>query len=131
MKKTVVPVVLSALILVGVSACNRSNPAATAPQSDSAPTQTTSTGARSQSGDQATSNQANTGSQRREAVRKQIETYLTPDQATQFEAKLKQGEKTRQALSELNLTDTQKAQIQAAFKAGRTKHQETTQQSPQ
>jgi hypothetical protein len=50
--------------------------------------------------------------QRREARRKQIEAVLTPDQVQQLQAKLKQGDKLRSAISSLNLTTEQKAKIQ-------------------
>ncbi|MBH8576211.1 hypothetical protein I8752_25110 [Nostocaceae cyanobacterium CENA369] len=54
--------------------------------------------------------------QNRQAVLKQIETVLTPDQTKQLEAKLQQGEKMRQALSSLNLTADQKTKIQDILK---------------
>lgn len=54
--------------------------------------------------------------QKREAVRKQVEAVLTPDQVKDLEAKLQQGEKMRRAVSSLNLTPEQKTKIDEIFK---------------
>lgn len=54
--------------------------------------------------------------QKREAVRKQVEAVLTPDQVKQLSAKLQQGEKMRKAVLSLNLTAEQKTKIQEIFK---------------
>ncbi|MHC5724509.1 MAG: hypothetical protein ACYTXY_10220, partial [Nostoc sp.] len=54
--------------------------------------------------------------EKREAVRKQVEAVLTPDQAKQLSAKLQQGEKMRKAVLSLNLTAEQKTKIQEIFK---------------
>ncbi|MEH2063870.1 MAG: hypothetical protein V7K50_16670 [Nostoc sp.] len=54
--------------------------------------------------------------QKREAVRKQIEAVLTPDQVKELSAKLQQGEKMRKAVLSLNLTPEQKTKIQEIFK---------------
>jgi hypothetical protein len=71
------------------------------------------------SSDQAQGKEYNTAerSRRREALRKQILAVLTPDQAKQLNSKLHAGEKTSQALSELNLTKEQKTQLHAIAKA--------------
>jgi len=62
--------------------------------------------------------------EKREAVRKQIEAVLTPDQVKQLEAKLQQGEKMRQALSSLDLTADQKTKIQGILKAAYPQRQQ-------
>jgi Spy/CpxP family protein refolding chaperone len=129
MKKYAVPVLLSALVLIGVSACNPASQSTTAPQSDPAPAQTTTTDTQSQDNSQAKAYQTAERTRRREALRKQIEAVLTPDQAKQLDAKLQQGEKIRQALSELNLTDAQKTQIKEAMKAARANSQDNTPKS--
>jgi Spy/CpxP family protein refolding chaperone len=55
--------------------------------------------------------------QKRAAVLKQIETVLTPEQIQQLQTKLKQGEKMRVALRELNLKEDQKTKIREILKA--------------
>lgn len=54
--------------------------------------------------------------EKREAVRKQVEAVLTPDQLKQLSAKLQQGERMRKAVLSLNLTAEQKTKIQDIFK---------------
>lgn len=116
MKKYTIPLALSALLLAGITACNRSDSTAAAPQSDSSQPAATSTQGSSQ--DKQTK-AAPTPEQlkQREAVRKQIETVLTPDQTKLLETKVQQGEPMRKALNELNLTDDQKAKIRDIRKA--------------
>ncbi|MER3475525.1 MAG: hypothetical protein C4287_01665, partial [Leptolyngbya sp. ERB_1_2] len=70
-------------------------------------------------------------SKRREAVRKQVEAVLTQDQVQQLETKLQQGEKMRQALSEINLTADQKTKVQDILKTAYANRQKSEQQSPQ
>jgi hypothetical protein len=55
---------------------------------------------------------------KRAEVQKKIEAFLTQDQVKQFDSKLQQGEKMRQALSGLNLTTEQNTKIQEVFKSG-------------
>ncbi|MBN3871956.1 MAG: hypothetical protein V7L00_07340 [Nostoc sp.] len=54
--------------------------------------------------------------EKREAVRKQVEAVLTPDQVKQLSGKLQQGERMRKAVLSLNLTAEQKTKIQDIFK---------------
>ena len=61
-------------------------------------------------------------SRKRAEVQKKIETFLTQDQVKQLDSKLQQGEKMRQALSEMNLTTEQNAKIQAVFKEAKREH---------
>ncbi len=117
-----IPLGLSALLLAGITACNRSDSAP--PHTDTTQTATPSPPspaappAATASADAA----APEGKARREAMRQQIETVLTPDQANQLKTKLQQGEKMRQALTELNLTSEQNTKVQEIFKAAHAKH---------
>lgn len=61
-------------------------------------------------------------SRKRAEVQKKIEAFLTQDQVKQLDSKLQQGEKMRQALSEMNLTTEQNAKIQAVFKEAKREH---------
>ncbi len=126
MKKYAIPLALSALLLAGITACNRSSPSATASQSDSS--QPSATSAQGSSQDNRTQ-AAPTPEQlkRREEVRKQIETVLTPDQTKLLETKVQQGEPMRKALNELNLTDDQKAKIRDIRKAAYANHKKSNQ----
>lgn len=124
MKKYAIPLVLSALLLAGITACNRSDSSTDAPQTNSA-------AASQQDNSQAQAYQTAERTRRREAMRKQIEAVLTPEQAKQLDSKLQQGEKMRQALSELNLTADQKTKIREAMQAARANSQQPAQQSPQ
>ncbi|MEH1906142.1 MAG: hypothetical protein V7L05_33020 [Nostoc sp.] len=54
--------------------------------------------------------------EKRDAVRKQVEAVLTPDQVKQLSTKLQNGEKMRKAVLSLNLTAEQKTKIQDIFK---------------
>ena len=123
MKPTaIVTTIISALLLGGVlTACNQVSPpdntqtssatvAATTPQASPAPTTTPSD--TPQTSSSTTPERDKEREQRRNARRKQIEAVLTPDQVQQLQAKLKQGEKLRSAISSLNLTADQKTKIQ-------------------
>ena len=118
--------IISALLLGGVlTACNQVSPpdntqtssatvAATTPQASPAPTTTPSDTPQTSSSTTPERDKARDKEreQRRNARRKQIEAVLTPDQVQQLQAKLKQGEKLRSAISSLNLTADQKTKIQ-------------------
>lgn len=114
---------LATLVLGGMTACqskssemssSTASPTAETPQAETSPTSGTPAPDRAQ---------------RREAMRKQIEAVLTADQQKQLQTKLQQGEKMRQALSELNLTDDQKTKIQEIFKSNR-RHSDPTPATP-
>lgn len=96
---------LGAIATSGITACSRSN--TDTPQADQ-PSPTEANAPQSEQRDQ-----------KRQEVRKQIEAVLTPEQAQQLKTKVQQGEKMRQALASLNLTDEQKSKIQAILKASR------------
>jgi Spy/CpxP family protein refolding chaperone len=66
----------------------------------------------------------------RQAIQKQVETVLTPDQVTQLHSKEQQGQKMREALSSLNLTADQKTKIQQIFQSAHTHKHEQPQNSP-
>lgn len=104
MKRTLTILLLGAIATSGITACSRSN--SSAPQADQ-PSPTEANAPQSEQRDQ------------KRQERKQIEAVLTPEQAQQFKTKVQQGEKTRQALASLNLTDAQKSKIQAILKASR------------
>jgi hypothetical protein len=99
------------LLSMGVVACNQTK------SSDTAQTTTA---------DVTTSTKADATKaereQKREARRKQIEAVLTPEQVKQLQAKMKDGEKLRKALSSLDLTEEQKTKIQKIFEASRPKN---------
>lgn len=138
-KYLAIPLVLAAIALGGITACNRSTPQADSTQT---PAQTNSTQANSTQS--TTDNTASTGSSqskayqtterkhKREGVRKQIEALLTQDQVKQLETKLQQGEKMRQAVTELNLTPEQNTKVQALLKTAYANRQKSAEAgSPQ
>lgn len=106
---------LSTILLAGITACNRSN-SSDVPQSDTS---------------QSNASPSPEQNQKRQAVRKQIEAVLTPDQLQQLQAKLQQGTKMREALSSLNLTSDQKAKIQEIYKAARAQRQNQSKENSQ
>jgi len=129
--RNTIAVLLFTALAAGMSACSGSTPSDSAQSQNSpavpAASSTAAQDSTAPKGDQSKSDQPQTDQakaaqkaerqQKREAVRKQIEAVLTPDQAKQLATKLQQGEKMRQALSELNLTADQKTKIQAIRKA--------------
>jgi Spy/CpxP family protein refolding chaperone len=100
---------LTSLLVGGITGCSESKSA------DDASSQSNIS--------QSNSDQAQNRSQRREALRKQVEAVLTVEQKQQFETKLKQGEKIREILPALNLTAEQKTKIQDIMKNARTQWQ--------
>ncbi len=114
--------IISALLLGGVlSACNQasspdntqtSSATVTATTSQENSTLTTTPSDTPQASSSTTPERDKEREQRRDARRKQIEEVLTPDQVQQLQAKLKNGEKLRNAISSLNLTADQKNKIQ-------------------
>ena len=111
MKKTIATTFLLVTILVGgITACNSSN---------------------SSDASQSNASQSQERTQKREAVRKQIEAVLTPEQVQQLQTKLQQGEKMRQALSSLNLTPDQKTKIQEIYKANYAQRQKQSKDNSQ
>lgn len=120
-KRTIAATFLIGALVMGVSACGQSN-SAQAPQSD---TTSASPANSDQANNSAASDPAQKAAraQKREAIRKQISAVLTPDQAQQFQTKLQNGEKMRQALNELNLTADQKTKIQDILKTAYPRQQ--------
>jgi hypothetical protein len=124
-KRTIATTALLATLLIGgISACNKSN-SADAPAAD-APQSTTT-----QSDTQSTTAQPQDRAQRREAMKKQIEAVLTPDQMKQLESKLQQGDKMRDAMASLNLTAEQKTKIREIYKSARAQRQGQSQTNSQ
>ncbi|XGV98724.1 MAG: Spy/CpxP family protein refolding chaperone [Leptolyngbya sp. BL-A-14] len=106
---------LGALLAGGVSACSQTTSSET-PQAKT--TDTTSSNA-----PQTDSAPSTDRAQRREAMRKQIEAVLTPEQSQQLQAKLQQGVRMREAMASLNLTPEQKTKIRDIMKAARAQRQ--------
>ncbi len=110
--------IISAFLIGGVlTACNQASPTDNTQTSPSPVASATSQANSSPATPPSNTPQANGSTtpereQRREARRKQVEAVLTPDQVQQLQAKLKQGEKLRSAISSLNLTADQKTKIQ-------------------
>ncbi len=117
-RQTIAATFLAAAAMMGVSACGQSN-SAQAP--DTTPASPTTAQASNPAG---TPEQKAERAKKRAEVRKQIEGVLTPEQLQQFQAKVKGGEKMRQALTEVNLTADQKTKIQDILKAAYPRQQE-------
>ncbi len=124
-KQTIVVTFLVGALMMGVSACGKSDSAQT-PQADSTASSTNS--AQSNTTSAPDQSQKTDRAQKREAVRKQVLAVLTQEQAQQFQTKVQSGEKMRQALNELNLTEDQKTKIQGILKTAYP-HQQGTQKS--
>ena len=130
--------IISALLLGGVlTACNQASPPNSSPTSSAPVASTTPQVSSSPTATPLNKPQANSSTtpgreQRREARRKEIEAVLTPDQVQQLQAKLKQGEKLRNAIASLDLTADQKAKIQIIMEKSyeQTPHPSTN-KSPQ
>ncbi|MHC5611879.1 MAG: hypothetical protein ACYTXA_12900 [Nostoc sp.] len=109
-KQIILPTLLLATILIGgITGCTGSKSPDVSQGGDSGTTKVSDT---------TNSPASNTPgrAEKREAVRKQVEAVLTPDQVKQLSAKLQQGEKMRKAVLSLNLTAEQKTKIQEIFK---------------
>jgi len=118
-RTTLTKILLMAMILSGsITACSQSQEADRS-QPDTAQSNTTQ-----QNTAPANTPSSPTRAQRSQAIRKQIETVLTPEQTQQLETKIQQGERMRQALSSLNLTPEQKTKIQEILKASRPRRKE-------
>ncbi|MEH2072287.1 MAG: hypothetical protein V7K47_29750 [Nostoc sp.] len=111
-KQIILPAFLLATILItGITGCTNSK-SPDVSQGDNSGTKVSDTNT-------STTNPASNTPERaekREAVRKQVEAVLTPDQVKQLSAKLQQGEKMRKAVLSLDLTAEQKTKIQDIFK---------------
>ena len=107
-KQIIIPTLLLATILIGGMTGCTSSKSPDVSQGENSGTKVSNTNA---SG--ATTPQS---AEKREAVRKQVEAVLTPDQVKQLSAKLQQGERMRKAVLSLNLTAEQKTKIQDIFK---------------
>ncbi len=112
--RSTITLFLFTLLAAGMAACNgaKSSDNAQAGNSQTSEAANTSTSDHAA----ATPEQKAAWKQKREAVRKQVEAVLTPDQVKELEAKLQQGEKMRRAVNSLNLTAEQKTKVQEIFK---------------
>jgi len=113
---------LAALLTGGIAACGKSN-SSDSSQADTSQTMTTAQSDTSQQNGAQSQDRA----QRRAAMKKQIEAVLTPDQVKQLESKLQQGEKMRDAMRELNLSEDQKTKIREIYKSARANRQQHSQ----
>ncbi|WDD36608.1 hypothetical protein PQG02_36405 (plasmid) [Nostoc sp. UHCC 0926] len=112
-KQIILPTLLLATILIGGMTGCTSSKSPDVSQGEDSGTKVSNT-----NGSAPNSPGANTPerAQKREAVRKQVEAVLTPDQVKQLSAKLQQGERMRKAVLSLNLTAEQKTKIEDIFK---------------
>jgi Spy/CpxP family protein refolding chaperone len=108
-------ILLVTALNISLVACNRSDAAKNASAANGT-TATTTSPARDQ---------------QRLAMRSKIKAILTPVQVQQFETKIKAGGKTREALADINLTDTQKSKIKEIYQAGRAERQKSSGETPQ
>ncbi len=129
---------LGTLLMGGITACSQSNtpqsPQAETAPSNAAPANPAASNTSSDNTSSGNTSSGNTSSgnmaqspdraQRREAMRKQIEAILTPEQSQQLQAKLQQGSKMREAMASLNLTADQKAKIRDIMKSYRSQRSE-------
>jgi len=110
MKKTAIVLLLATTLAGGAAACSQSTPQASQTDNGSTAVATNPQNAKDPA-------KAAERARKREEVKKQIETVLTPEQTKQFEAKLQEGTRMRRALASLNLTNQQKTKVQAILKA--------------
>lgn len=113
--RSTITVLLLTLLAAGMAACNGAKSSDNAEAGNSQMAADTSNASTSNHA-AASPEQKAAWKQKREAVRKQVEAVLTPDQVKELEAKLQQGEKMRRAVSSLNLTPEQKTKIDGIFK---------------
>ncbi|MEH2320723.1 hypothetical protein [Nostoc sp.] len=113
-KQIILPTLLLATILIGgMTGCNSSKSPDVSQGDNSGGTKVSDTNTSAPSSPGSNTPER---AQKREAVRKQVEAVLTPDQVKELSAKLQQGEKMRKAVLSLNLTAEQKTKIQDIFK---------------
>jgi len=121
---------LFAILIGGVTACNHSN-SSEAPQSADTTQATPAANSSPSDNTQAKEYQTAERTRKREAIRKQIEAVLTPDQVQQLQTKLQQGERMRSTVASLNLTADQKTKVQEIMKAAYAQKQKTSPGSSQ
>ncbi|WP_298907755.1 hypothetical protein [uncultured Nostoc sp.] len=112
-KQIILPTLLLATILIGGMTSCTSSKSPDVSQGEDSGTKVSNTNASAPNSPGANTPQS---AEKREAVRKQVEAVLTPDQVKQLSAKLQQGERMRKAVLSLNLTAEQKTKIQDIFK---------------
>ena len=112
-KQIILPTLLLATILIGGMTGCTSSKSPDVSQGEDSGTKVSNTNASATNSPGANTPQS---AEKREAVRKQVEAVLTPDQVKQLSAKLQQGERMRKAVLSLNLTAEQKTKIQDIFK---------------
>lgn len=102
-------ILLVTALNISLVACNRSDAAKNASEANGTPAATESPAR----------------DQQRLAMRSKITAILTPDQVQQFETKMQGGGKMREALTSINLTDTQKSKIKEIYQANRAERQKS------
>jgi Spy/CpxP family protein refolding chaperone len=110
LQKISTTILLVTALNVSLVACNRSDAAKNASEVNGTPA-TTESPARDQ---------------QRLAMRSKIKAVLTPAQVQQFDTNIKAGGKTREALADINLTDTQKSKIKEIYQASRAERQKSS-----
>ena len=103
----IAPVLVSIVLLTGITSCHpnlASSPNTTDSRSPSEIDNAASPKARSLA-----------GLQRRAETIRQVKAVLNPAQVRELEAKMQSGEKIRQALTGINLTEAQKTKIEAIY----------------
>jgi Spy/CpxP family protein refolding chaperone len=111
-QQLIAPLLLSLMLLGGITGCKSSDSQPKITQNSSSPSEVnSSTG----------NNQARSARslKRREETRKQIKAVLTPEQIKELDSKMQSGEKMRQALTGINLTEDQKTKIEEIYQAMR------------
>jgi Spy/CpxP family protein refolding chaperone len=112
-KQIILPTLLLASILIGgMTGCSSSKSPDVSQGDNSGGTKVSDTNASATNSPASNTSRA----EKNEAVRKQIEAVLTPDQAKELSGKLQKGEKMRKALFSLNLTPDQKTKIKDILK---------------
>jgi Spy/CpxP family protein refolding chaperone len=110
LQKISTTILLVTTLNISLVACNRSDAAKNAPVGAGTPATTELPARDSQ----------------RLAMRSKIKGVLTPTQVQQFETKIQAGGKMREALADINLTDTQKSKIKEIYQASRAERQKSS-----
>ena len=115
-RKIATTLLLVSLLGTGIASCNKSAETKKDNQVE------TSTNTSSPSPERA---------QRRLAMQTKIKAILTPAQVQQLDAKLKAGDKMREAMKTIDLTADQKAKIQEVYQAARAEREKSSGESGQ
>jgi Spy/CpxP family protein refolding chaperone len=111
-KQPIAPLLLSIILLAGISGCNLNS-------SNQPKTTENSSNTSEVNGSENSQLRSVERSQRREQIRQQVKAILNPEQVKELDAKMQSGEKMRQALTELSLTAEQKTKIDEIYTTAR------------